>query len=82
MRAFLPPITGPEAGKTSAIADGTISAKTYAPSRILRLTEYINSSGAVFYTKKPADEKNKVSEIFAECCADTWQHNVSMRGIL
>src|SRR4029453_14863857 len=63
MRAFLPPITGPEAGKTSAIADGIINAKIVAPSRILRLTEYINSSGTVSYTRKRGDERNKISGI-------------------
>src|SRR5438034_11751682 len=66
MRAFLPPITGPETGKTSAIADGIINAKTDAPSRILRLTEYINSSGTASYTRKRGDEKNKISEISSQ----------------
>jgi hypothetical protein len=62
--------------------DGTATARTIVPSRILTLTGYINASGTVSYARKPADGKNKISEIFAEYRADTWQHNVSRRGIL
>jgi hypothetical protein len=62
-------------------ADGTISAKTDAPSRILRLTEYMNSSGAASYTTKQADEKNKISGILSQgmtasqpsCVLDGWE---------
>ena len=56
--------TGPDAGKVSADNEGTITARTAMPSRILKLTGYINASGTVSYAKKPVDEKNKISEIF------------------
>jgi hypothetical protein len=60
----LPDTTGPDEGKVLATMDGTATAKTIVPSRILRPTGYINASGTVSYARKPADGKKKISEIF------------------
>jgi len=62
----LPDTTGPDTGKVSATINGTATATTTVPSRILRLTGYINASGTVSYARNSADEKNKIQEFFAK----------------
>ena len=64
-RAVLPDTTGPECGKRSADADGVISAKSAALTAILTTAGQTNSSGAVLYERKAADER-KISKIFEE----------------
>jgi hypothetical protein len=59
-RATSPDTTGPEAGKRSAAADGTITATTATIVRACLQTGLINSSGAIFYKRIRADEKKKI----------------------
>jgi hypothetical protein len=62
---MLPEVTGPESGKGSADPAGMTKMKTAIPSRILRRTESINSSGAVLYRRKAAVGKKKIQKFFA-----------------